>query len=73
MHRPTASAASLGSRRTCDGVGGGGGGFRAEQAEVRGIFGGEGGGALETPGRLARRGIEGANYVAGNNVRLVAG
>lgn len=28
-------------------------------------FGGRGG-ALETPGSLARQGIEGANYVAGN-------
>lgn len=29
-------------------------------------FGGEGGGTFETPGSLARQGIEGANYVAGN-------
>lgn len=37
---------------------------------VEGLGGGGGGGStFETPGSLARRGIEGANYVAGEDVR----
>lgn len=57
----------------CDrAVRGGGGeeGGRASRGERH--FGGKGGGAFETPGSLARQGIEGANYVAGNTFSVTS-
>lgn len=42
-----------------------GGGHHRRASRGERHFGGRGG-AFETPGSLARQGIEGANYVAGN-------
>lgn len=63
MHQSAASAASLASAAAArDWVL-----RRGEQAEVKGILGEKtGAGPFEKPVSLARQGIEGANYVAGN-------
>lgn len=68
MHQPAASAASLASVvAVCDRAL-----RRGEQAEVKGILGGKGVGLFETPGSLARQGIEGANYVAGDTFSVTS-
>lgn len=69
MHQSAASAASLASAAaTRDWVL-----RRGEQAEVKGILRKKTGvGPFETPVSLARRGIERANYVAGNTFTVTS-